>query len=43
MLIGGTPGVKEIVEYTVNEGEESMTADYDQFFTLKGLTLNASG
>ena len=43
MLIGGTPGVKEIVEYTVNEGGESMTADYDQFFTLKGLTLNASG
>ena len=43
MLIGGTPGVKEIVEYTVNEGGESMTADYDQFLTLKGLTLNASG
>ena len=43
MLIGGTPGVKEIVNYTVNNGEESITASYDRFFALKGLTLNASG
>ena len=43
MIIGAIEGVKEIVHYTVNGGEESLTASYSQFFALKGLTLNASG
>lgn len=43
MIIGAVEGVKEIVSYTVNGGEESLKASYSQFFTLKGLTLNASG
>ena len=43
MLIGAIEGVKEIVGYTVNSGEESLSASYNQFFSLKGLTLNASG
>ena len=42
LILGAIDGVKEIVDYTVNGAEESITADYDEFFTLKGLTLNAS-
>lgn len=42
MIIGAIDGVKEIVNYTINNGEESINADYSQFFALKGLTLNAS-
>lgn len=43
MIIGAVEGVKEIISYTVNSGEESISASYNQIFTLKGLTLNASG
>ena len=43
MIIGAIEGVKEIISYTVNGGEESLNASYSQFFDLKGLTLNASG
>ena len=43
MIIGAIDGVKEIISYTVNGGEESLNASYSQFFDLKGLTLNASG
>ena len=43
MIIGAVDGVKEIISYTVNSGEESISASYNQFFALKGLTLNASG
>lgn len=43
MIIGAVEGVKEIMDYTVNGGEESLNASYSQFFDLKGLTLNASG
>lgn len=43
MIIGAVEGVKEIMDYTVNGGEESLKASYSQFFVLKGLTLNAAG
>lgn len=42
LIIGGIQGVKEIVDYTINDQKESLTATYSQFFTLKGLTLNAN-
>lgn len=43
IILGTLQGVKEIVDYTVNGGKDSISAAYNQFFTLKGLVLNASG
>lgn len=42
IIIGAVQGVKDIMDYTINGSEESLTASYSQFFTLKGLVLNAS-
>jgi uncharacterized phage protein gp47/JayE len=42
LIIGGIQGVKEIVDYTVNDQKDSLTATYSQFFKLKGLTLNVN-
>lgn len=41
IILGAIPGVKEIVDYTVSGRKDSITADYSQFFTLGGMTLNA--
>lgn len=43
IILGAIQGVKDIIDYTVNGGEESISATFSQFFTLKGLTLNAAG
>lgn len=42
LIIGDIYGVKDIVDYTVNGKKESITATYNQFFTLKGLTFHAN-
>ena len=40
IIIGETEGVKEVVNYTVNSGKDSLPAEFDEFFTLKDLVLN---
>lgn len=41
-ILSETAGIKEVLDYTVNEGKNSITASFSQFFTLKGLVLHAS-
>lgn len=42
IIISAIAGVTDVVNYTVNDGKNSLTATFSQFFTLKGLVLNVS-
>lgn len=42
IIISAIAGVSEVTDYRVNDGMESITADFSQFFSLKGLVLNVS-
>lgn len=42
MILGAVNGVKEILDYTVNDNRESIPAEYDKYFTLEELVLNGS-
>lgn len=42
IILGAIQGVKEIIDYTVNGREDSISAFFNQIFVLKGLTLNDS-
>ena len=39
-IIGGADGVKEIHSLTVNGEKESVTIDYDKYFSLEGLEID---
>lgn len=42
IIISEIAGVSEITDYTLNGGEESIVAGYDEYFSLKGLVLHGS-
>lgn len=41
-IIGSVDGVADLVELTINGDKESITADYDNFFSLKELIINVT-
>lgn len=41
-IISAVDGVSELVNLTVNGEKSSITADYDKFFSLKGLIINVT-
>lgn len=42
ILISEIPGVKEVIDYSVNRNKDSIEAEYNQYFSLKGLILNGN-
>jgi uncharacterized phage protein gp47/JayE len=40
IILSAIPGVADIIGYTVNGEQNSIIAEYDKYFSLKGLVLN---
>jgi len=40
IILGNIEGVRDVLDYTINDARDSIPADYDEYFTLEELVLD---